>query len=278
MRHFEPEVFDRFRRVIPHCMKVFDAAGVDPSKEIIEIAPRVYVHSSNGQGGLKISKNCEASIPGLFASGVVARNAPHGIYSVGGVNLAFCNVSGYRAGENGAKFAIESEFMHPLQSHVNKLKMEINKPTTVQSDLRSDQIFDMIRELTIPAEFSLLKNRSRIRKVLSQIRHIKINLFPKISASDPHELVKVNELRNYLSCVELIYSMSLERTESRECHYREEYPYRDDKNWLKLIVVEASDTKGISHHLESVPLDEYRYKPDKMDKIPYPIDMPKRDR
>jgi len=57
---------------------------------------------------------------------------------------------------------------------------------------------------------------------------------------------------------ELVLRASLMRTETRASHYREDYPNRDDKNWLKWIIIRQEDGK-LNLRTEPVPLDKYRF-------------------
>ena len=58
---------------------------------------------------------------------------------------------------------------------------------------------------------------------------------------------------------ELMLRASLMRTESRGSHYREDYPNRDDRNWLKWIVISQKEGK-LSLRSEPVPFDKYKFK------------------
>jgi hypothetical protein len=64
----------------------------------------------------------------------------------------------------------------------------------------------------------------------------------------------------------------LERKESRCGQYREDYPYRDDIDWLKWIVVKR-EGKGMALNFEPVPLEDYPIKPAQRLSIPAPIQV-----
>ena len=93
-----------------------------------------------------------------------------------------------------------------------------------------------------------------------------------ISARDWHELVKVNEFRNYLTCAELVYQAALLREESRGDHYRQEFPFRDDANWLKWLILNKSNGNLIFRQ-EKIPIYRYPVKPGNYDKKPHPIQV-----
>ena len=62
-----------------------------------------------------------------------------------------------------------------------------------------------------------------------------------------------------LLIAELVLRASLMRTESRASHYREDYPDRNDANWLKWIIASRGDGK-LNFRFEPVPLAKYKHK------------------
>ena len=60
---------------------------------------------------------------------------------------------------------------------------------------------------------------------------------PNLLANDTHELRLAHEARNMLLNAEMKLRASLFRTESRGAHYREDYPNKDDKNWLAWVII-----------------------------------------
>ena len=61
---------------------------------------------------------------------------------------------------------------------------------------------------------------------------------PRLFAPDFHELVKCFEVEATALTTALMYEAALLRTESRGWHYREDYPQRDDSEWLRWIIAE----------------------------------------
>lgn len=271
MRHFTPETFNKFRRVIPKSMKFWSTLGIDISKQMIECTPSWGVGGAVGAGGINVGKMCETNIQGLYAVGAVARNPVAGIYGLGGVATAVCNVMGYIAGEHAAASA----------GHVKEVKVDLHQIKSFQENIASllrvkagiapSEFFTRLELTTIPARFSMFKNARRISRVLSEVAKINQDL-PKLAAPDAHELVKANEFKNYLLITELSFRAALGREESRQYHYREEYPYIDNKDWLKLIVFKREGER-ITIRYEPIPIDKWSLKPKRSIKVSHPIQM-----
>ncbi|MBI4334534.1 MAG: hypothetical protein HY673_25035, partial [Chloroflexi bacterium] len=94
---------------------------------------------------------------------------------------------------------------------------------------------------------------------------------PRLSAADPHELVKATGSRSITLLAELLLISALERTECRGPHYREDYPYRDDVNWLKWVVIRMSSGGLPVVETVPVPLSDYPVQPAQRKIIPHPI-------
>lgn len=71
-----------------------------------------------------------------------------------------------------------------------------------------------------------------MQAALTIITFIKNHLVPQMFAKDAHELRLAHETKNMVLSAEMRLRSSLFRTESRGNHYREDYPRRDDPNWL----------------------------------------------
>ncbi|MBI4319389.1 MAG: FAD-binding protein [Chloroflexi bacterium] len=269
MRHFSPEAFARLRRVVPQLMHMFDLAGVDLGKQMVEYGPFNGVFSSSGGGGVWVNTYCETSLPGLFGAGGSTKYLPHGIYAVGGLNLAYCCVSGYRAGESAARYANAIGQIPYKPNQVRGLQDSAFAPLGREVGVGPDDIFSRVMETTVPAEYSTFKHEKRIRKVLARLKDVR-NSLDKLCSPNPHELVKANEARNYVQCAELVFRSALERKESRGEHYREEYPYRDDDNWLKWIALRRQET-GIGIRIEHIPIWRYPIKPETYGRKPNPV-------
>jgi succinate dehydrogenase/fumarate reductase flavoprotein subunit len=144
-------------------------------------------------------------------------------------------------------------------------------PLERKEGIRPDQIYDSVNRWVTPWEASLFKSERRIRDVLTQIRQIARDDLPKIKATDTHELVKAAESRNFVLLMELYNVAALERKESRMIHYREDYPYTDDRDWRKWILFKNDGNGGIQVRIEPVPLGCSAIMPDRLTRKPAPV-------
>jgi len=119
-----------------------------------------------------------------------------------------------------------------------------------------------LQEIVFPAEVSMLKNETNLKNAISQIEEVQDFMVPKMEARDPHYLMKLVEVKGLTLLTELFLRASLMRTETRGGHFREDFPNRDDENWMSWIHVSCRDEERILRKVP-VPIDQYPIKPDR---------------
>ncbi len=222
-------------------------------------------------GGIKHNLYCEAKVAGLYVAGEAGGYPAHGTYSVGGMNLAECCVEGYRAGEYAARFSKEVT-VQLNETQARELSEEVRRPMSTTNGVRPDDIWYGLQEYISPAHVSVFRTSESIRAILGKIGELQKE---KIQAVDVHELVKAHKAKNYLLSAEMIYTASLEREECRCCNIRADFPYRDDVNWLKWLIL-SWDGTAIKVRPEDIPMYRYPLKPEKPGKKPFDFPIPGR--
>ncbi len=270
MTHWSDESIEQIRSVMPRRMRAVDEIGIDLRKEPLESMPMLSVMGGYGQGGIRIDDSWKSSIPGLYAAGSAA-HAPMNYADIGGLGQAICYFSGYRSGEEAAKTALGLDSVEIDRKQAELLRQEMVLPLARTSGPSPDSIFLAINRVTVPAQLSFFKHERRIRTTLAEMRRIQKEEIPRVRAKDIHDLAKANEARNITTAVEVIYRSALERKESRLTHYREDFPYRDDIDWLKWVIVRKDRREGMAVRFEPIPIDEYPIKPAQRLRIPAPI-------
>lgn len=254
----------KLRRILPVAMQAFDSSNIDIIKELIESTPFTPSYFSSCQAGIRINKMAESTIPGLYAAGAAAfvgqAVTPQGC----------CNVFGYRAGEKAANYCKDDDFLPLPLKQVEVLASDIFNPLRKNTGVKAAELFSQLNALVTPYKVSLFKEESRIKEVLQKLEELDKNKFASAAASDIHELIKIQEFRNVITLLKLIYMASLERKESRFAHYREEYPYTDNENWLKWVIVKNERNKGPVIKAEPIPFERFRIKaPPAIKKLSY---------
>ncbi|MFI5151673.1 MAG: hypothetical protein ACHQRM_18250, partial [Bacteroidia bacterium] len=132
----------------------------------------------------------------------------------------------------------------------------------------SSAAFKEIKKITEPAVRSIIKRADRIRSTLADLDRLESEDLKSIRARNIHELTKAHEAKNLALLCKATFRSSLEREETRYSHYRQDFPCRDDQNWLKWVIIKQNPDKEIEVRTEPVPFDQYQVKPEKWGKVP----------
>ncbi|MFC1988224.1 FAD-binding protein [Chloroflexota bacterium] len=216
----------------PRRQRWIDYLGRDYwSKENIEIS--VLHHCSNG--GLRIDENGQTTIPGLYAIGETAAGA-YGADRLGGNMQASCHVFGVKAGKHAAAIA-KSNSLPPVDDQIAENRLQ--RIAALKKSRGDQKPFELTKILKKTAWENLMLVRSKegLIHFLSEVERIRGILIPRLHIESTAELVEVLELENLLKVGEIMANVALMRTESRGSHHRDDFPDRDDANWLQSIVV-----------------------------------------
>lgn len=227
-------------------------AGINPLDEKWELMPLFWTVQ-----GIKADIECRTAVPGLFVGGRVKSVDPG--LTMGAWALASSSVLGCRAGESAAKYAKSREPSQIDQDEVRMFKDDLYAPLG-KVGIEPEEVELEIQNTVFPYDVTILKNEASLKTALSRIENIRDELLPQMAARDIHYLAQLMEVRNMTLVAEAMLRASLMRTESRTSHYREDYPSRDDKNWMKWIVVSYGNER-LNLHTEPLPLDKYKFKP-----------------
>jgi succinate dehydrogenase / fumarate reductase flavoprotein subunit len=198
----------------------------DPRAHPLPIEPTWGMWAS-GRSGLQIDLQCRTSIPGLFAAGSAAKNDATGTHASAGSPTAFCNVSGWHAGEAAARESLEDQ-QSPIPDYViGQLRdaafAALERPKQAKT---ADALHDDLARLEASVVDGMVLGRDRLEAMLAVTRDVKRHA-EEIAAADLHDLVKIHEARNVAECAAAVYTSGLDRTESREQFFREDYPMTD---------------------------------------------------
>ena len=105
----------------------------------------------------------------------------------------------------------------------------------------SDRVLRDLQQIMFAYDIGILKQADRLEQARDKVVAL-AERAKNLNAPHVHELVRLRETEAMLLAAQFILGASLYRTESRLSHLREDYPARDDDNWL--CWVDVADQGG----------------------------------
>ena len=216
-------------------------AAVDPVYEPIPVVPTCHYMMGgtptniHGQA-FKISSSNDEYIPGLFSVGEAACVSVHGANRLGGNSLLDLVVFGRAAGihineamKSGGGVADASK------DDIDKALHNLNVLNESSSGYEVSTVKKELQEV-MQNYFGVFRRGDYMEKGVAALNDIRekienLHLKDKSAAFNTNR-VEAIELQNLFEVAEATAISSLQRTESRGAHAREDYPDRDDENWL----------------------------------------------
>jgi fumarate reductase flavoprotein subunit len=241
--------------------------GIDPAEPGVWIPVRPMQHYS--MGGIKVDETGQSPhLKGLFSAGEAACWDLHGFNRLGGNSVAETVVSGMIIGEYVSEFCQNYHV-----SFDTKLAREFMEQFDREQDLILSNICDLVHK---PNELSIYDIRDKMRKIMMdkvgifrtgkelQEAFDELKLLYKQSegvyirtgskSANPG-LIDTLRVKKMLKLALCITKGAMQRTESRGAHTREDFPKRDDANWLKRTLTYWKNPEDIEPTVEYEELD-----------------------
>jgi len=233
---------EMLRDLLPQTFKAFSSLEIDPFAEVMEWIPAFEGSLMHG-GGIDIDTGCATNLPGLYAVGDSTCTPEHGTYSIGGLNLAFCLVSGDRAASHAGRYMGEISLCHEktMIEMAESIIQQAMAPLDRIHGIPSDVLTRKIQKIILPYDVCYLRNQERLKTAIERMVRLRQEEIGKVSANDSHSLVKALEVPAMALVAEMILRSALYRQESRGFNYREDFPLTDNIDWLKWIMVKNVD-------------------------------------
>ena len=229
----------------PHTKALFECEATKarqygpPSSKRIEVS----LGFTGELSAVRVDSEMKTTVPGLWAIGDTsyagsawagAAEAPPG--RLRGSGLMNALISALMAAPSVVGHAKEMSLPIADDNQVAALKEKTFAPLNRNIGYSASEAIRSIQEVVVPVKYSMRRNKERLEEALSKVAAVQERL-PELSAQDPHGLGRCHEASCIALCAEIGFKAALARTESRGWHYREDYPQRDDKNWLKWVIV-----------------------------------------
>jgi len=177
--------------------------------------------------------NGASNVPGLWAAGDGLSSMQNGAgYAGFGCSCAGSAVQGARAGWAAAEYAKNAPVPEVGQSLLESVAQEMLFPLVRERGYSPAWVTRLLQNVMFPYYVMYVKEKSRLELALSQIMHLQERYAPRLKTNEAHGLRLAHETRNMLLNAEMKLRAGLAREESRGTHYREDFPYRDDADWL----------------------------------------------
>ena len=236
--------------------------GLDMIHEPIMIAATAHY----SMGGIPVDNDGRAKlnqdhrIHGLYAAGECACVSVHGANRLGANSLLEAMFFGRHVGQTIISDLSKKDFLvhkEPDKKDADRMLEEINRLLTSNGDERVPALRAELQEsMTANAgvfrtEESLLKQKKKLKELRERFNHIRIDDKSKVYNTDLQEAIELGHMLDYSM---FIVEGAIARKESRGAHFRDDYPKRDDENFLKHTYAHMDENGEIHMEYKDVNL------------------------
>ena len=238
--------------------------GVDPVTELVPVFPTAHY----AMGGIPTNVNAEVLrnntdiVPGLYAAGECACVSVHGANRLGTNSLLDINVFGRRAGIAASEFAKDAEW--PVLPDMAESTV-VSLLEGLRNSNGTERVSQLRKEMqeTMDMNAQVYRNEETLSKALADVQALKAR-YKNVAIQDKGQryntdLLEAVELGFLLDLAEALAYTALNRRESRGGHAREDYPNRDDANFLAHSMLYKQADGSLK--LDTKPVTITRYQP-----------------
>ncbi|WP_138415120.1 succinate dehydrogenase flavoprotein subunit [Sinomonas gamaensis] len=268
LTHLEPAHIDAKLPDITEFARTY--LGVEPYTEPVPVYPTAHYVMGGVPTNIKgeVLQDNETVVPGLYAAGEVACVSVHGSNRLGTNSLLDINVFGKRSGIAAAEYAKTAEFVELPENPAAETEALLS---AVRNSAGNERIASIRADLqeTMDANMQVFRTKDSIAKALADIAALR-ERYRNIGIQDKGkrfnlDLLEAVELGFLLDLAEVMTVAALHRKESRGGHYREDFPDRDDANFMKHSMLyrdPAAETEGVKGiRFGTKPVVFTRYEP-----------------
>ncbi|MFD0444833.1 succinate dehydrogenase flavoprotein subunit [Streptomyces indonesiensis] len=266
LTHLPPEQLDAKLPDITEFARTY--LGIEPYTDPIPIQPTAHYTMggipTNVQG--EVLADNDTVVPGLYAAGEVACVSVHGANRLGTNSLLDINVFGRRAGIAAAEYSATADFVELPEDPAGFVQAQVENLRDATGTERVTEVRKALQE-TMDKNVMVFRTEQTLKEAVEEIGHLR-ERFKNVSVQDKGkrfntDLLEAIELGNLLDLAEVMAISALARKESRGGHYREDYPNRDDVNFMRHTMAyrEVGADGSESIRLDYKPVVQTRYQP-----------------
>ena len=266
LTHLPPEQLDAKLPDITEFARTY--LGIEPYTDPVPIQPTAHYAMggmpTNVQGEVLLDNT--TVVPGLYAAGEVACVSVHGANRLGTNSLLDINVFGRRAGIAAAEYAATAEYVDLPEDPASQVVEQVER---LRDNTGTERVTEIRKELqdTMDKNVMVFRTEQTLKEAVDKVGELR-KRYKNVSIQDKGkrfntDLLEAIELGNLLDLAEVTAVSALARKESRGGHYREDYPDRDDVNFMRHTMAyrEVDDDGTESIRLDYKPVVVTRYQP-----------------
>ena len=268
LTHLEPAHIDAKLPDITEFARTY--LGVEPYTEPVPVFPTAHY----AMGGIPTNVESEVLadndtvVPGLYAAGECACVSVHGSNRLGTNSLLDINVFGKRAGIAAAEYSKTATLPELPDGAADRT---VDMIETMRRSNGSELIGAIRKDLqeTMDTHVQVFRTEETLRTALKDIEALR-ERYKNVGIHDRGkrynlDLLEAVELGFLLEIAEVVTVAALHRKESRGGHFREDFPKRDDENFMHHTMTyrdESATAEGVAGmRLETKPVVITRYQP-----------------
>ncbi|MCC2647474.1 MAG: sdhA [Nitrososphaeraceae archaeon] len=209
-------------------------SGVDIINEPIEIRPVCHYM----MGGINSNIDGATEMNGLWSAGEAACNSTHGANRLGANSTSECLVWGRITGELAAQYALKSKGSSLSISEQDVIEEEKRIFDGIFRGRGQVNPYEIGKELTdtMDDKAYVFRKEQDLAEGLKKVKELKTLGWKHVDDQAKEyntNFINVMEVDSMLRIAEVVFIGALNRRESRGAHARDDYPTRDDVNFLK---------------------------------------------
>jgi succinate dehydrogenase / fumarate reductase flavoprotein subunit len=203
-------------------------------------------------------------VPGLYSAGESACVSVHGANRLGTNSLVDLLVFGRRSGRQMAKDIrgvdmpeVAADVMEPIRAEIEAIR---ERPKGERKEVIRTELADvMMDDAGVYRDaVGLERARAKVAELKDRYRNISVDDKGKVFNTD---LLEARELGYLLDCAETMVAACINRKESRGAHSREDYPERDDVNFLTHSLATKGADGAVELAYKPVTITKFQPKP-----------------